>query len=92
MLSVVSRNDTPVLPFVAQPERITPEIDAQRIVDQLQGYELPCFFNGETGSSVRLAVALTSALMVARKHPRGVVILAPSQSLLSHGEYMTESL
>ena len=91
MLSVVSRNDTPVLPFVAQPERITPEIDAQRIVDQLQGYELPRFFNGETGSSVRLAVALTSALMVARKHPRGVVILAPSQSLLSHGEYMTEA-
>ncbi len=92
MLSVVSRNDTPVLPFVAQSQGITPENDAQRVGERFQGYELPRYFNDEPGTSVRLAVALTAALMVARKDPRGVVILAPSENLLSHGDDIAEAL
>ena len=92
MLSVVSSNNTPVLPFVVQSESVTPTVDFGRVAARCQGYELPRFFNDEPDTPVRLAVALTAALMVQRKDAQGIVILASSRALLSQSLDINEAL
>ena len=92
MFSVVSKSDTPVLPFVVQPESVTPSVEVGGVAARCRGYELPRFFNGEPDAPLRLAVALTAALMVQRVDMQGVVILAASRDLLAQSLDIDEAL
>lgn len=92
MFSVVSTNDTPVLPFIIQPEAVTPEMDVRRVMTRCAGFELPRFFNSEPAALPRLSLALTAALMVQRKDKQAVIVLATARSILSQIDGIEEAL
>ena len=92
VFSVVSTNDTPILPFIAQPEAITPEMDVRRVMTRCAGFELPRFFNNESAAVLRLSLALTAALMVQRRDKQAVIVLATARSILSQIDGIEEAL
>ena len=75
MLSVVSKQTTPVLPFIVQGDTIPP---SQMLNSLMEEFENARFFAGEPDGELRLTVAVTSAMMAQKSHPEAVIVLAPA--------------
>ena len=76
MLSVVSENNTPILPYIAQRDSGAQDVVATHVLEQCADFERPRFYHGEPACEVRLAVALTTALLALRHDPQAVVVHA----------------
>lgn len=92
MFSVVSKDDTPVLPFIAQADSVAPKMDVRRVIAQCAGFQLPRFFSNEPAQSVRLAIALTTAILAQQQSKQAVIVQATAQQFTNHGAGLAEAL
>ena len=92
MFSVVSKDDTPVLPFIAHSEPVASTMDVRRVTEQCVGFEPPRFFNNEPTRSVRLAIALTTAILAQQQNTQAVIVLATSEQIDGMGQDLTGAL
>lgn len=92
MLSVVSDSQTPVLPFIIQSVGCATDAFARRMLGACEGFDAPRFFTSEPAESVRLTVALTTAVMAQAHDHEAVVVLAPASRMHALGTRVREAL
>lgn len=92
MFSVVSENNTPILPYIAHRDSGAQDVVATYVLEQCADFQRPRFYHGEPACEVRLAVALTTALLALRHDPQAVVVLATARQIRKHAPSLPEAL
>ena len=92
MFSVVSNNNTPILPFIDHVESNSHDVALHRVLGQFDGAEAPRFFSGEPARGVRLAIALTTALLASRHDAQAVIIMGTADQIKAHRDGLPDAI